>query len=58
MINRILRLDNVHNDSVFLWGTRQVGKITIHILEKNFDKELHLYHDKCPPCLELTDLAD
>ena len=29
MINRILNLDNVHNDSVFVWGARQVGKTTL-----------------------------
>jgi len=29
MINRILNLDDAHNDSVFLWGARQVGKTTL-----------------------------
>jgi len=29
MINRILNLDNADNDSVFLWGARQVGKTTL-----------------------------
>jgi predicted AAA+ superfamily ATPase len=29
MINRILNLDNAHNDSVFVWGARQVGKTTL-----------------------------
>ena len=29
MINRILNLDNEHNDSLFVWGARQVGKTTL-----------------------------
>jgi len=29
MINRILNLDNSHNDSTFVWGARQVGKTTL-----------------------------
>ena len=29
MINRILNLDNEHNDSTFVWGARQVGKTTL-----------------------------
>ncbi|MCL2435658.1 MAG: DUF4143 domain-containing protein [Lentimicrobiaceae bacterium] len=29
MINRILNLDNIHNDSTFVWGARQVGKTTL-----------------------------
>ena len=29
MINRILNLDNPHNDSTFVWGARQVGKTTL-----------------------------
>ena len=29
MFNRILNLDNIHNDSVFVWGARQVGKTTL-----------------------------
>jgi len=29
MIKRLLRLDSTHNDSVFLWGARQVGKTTL-----------------------------
>ena len=29
MINRILNLDNDYNDSVFVWGARQVGKTTL-----------------------------
>ena len=29
MIKRILNLDDAHNDSVFLWGARQVGKTTL-----------------------------
>jgi len=29
MIKRILNLDNVHNDSAFVWGARQVGKTTL-----------------------------
>ena len=29
MIKRILNLDNAHNDSVFVWGARQVGKTTL-----------------------------
>jgi len=29
MINRILNLDNAHNDSTFIWGARQVGKTTL-----------------------------
>ena len=29
MINRILNLDNVNNDSAFVWGARQVGKTTL-----------------------------
>ena len=29
MIGRALSLDNLHNDSVFLWGARQVGKTTL-----------------------------
>ena len=29
MINRILNLDNDNNDSVFVWGARQVGKTTL-----------------------------
>jgi predicted AAA+ superfamily ATPase len=29
MINRILNLDNAHNDSTFVWGARQVGKTTL-----------------------------
>ena len=29
MINRILNLDNTHNDSAFVWGARQVGKTTL-----------------------------
>ena len=29
MINRILNLDNTHNDSTFVWGARQVGKTTL-----------------------------
>jgi len=30
----------------------------ISISGQGFSKELHLYHDKCPPYLDLTDLAD
>jgi len=29
MINRVLNLDNEHNDSTFVWGARQVGKTTL-----------------------------
>jgi predicted AAA+ superfamily ATPase len=29
MINRILNLDNADDDSVFVWGARQVGKTTL-----------------------------
>ena len=29
MINRLLNLDNTHNDSTFVWGARQVGKTTL-----------------------------
>jgi predicted AAA+ superfamily ATPase len=29
MINRILNLENEYNDSVFVWGVRQVGKTTL-----------------------------
>ena len=29
MINRILRLEDENNDSIFLWGSRQVGKTTL-----------------------------
>jgi len=29
MINRILNLNNPHNDSTFVWGARQVGKTTL-----------------------------
>jgi predicted AAA+ superfamily ATPase len=29
MINRILNLDNTDNDSIFVWGARQVGKTTL-----------------------------
>ena len=29
MIDRILNLDNEYNDSVFVWGARQVGKTTL-----------------------------
>jgi len=29
MIRRILNLDNEHNDSIFVWGARQVGKTTL-----------------------------
>ena len=29
MINRILNLDNENNDSIFVWGARQVGKTTL-----------------------------
>jgi predicted AAA+ superfamily ATPase len=29
MINRILNLDNEYNDSIFVWGARQVGKTTL-----------------------------
>jgi len=29
MIDRILNLDNEHNDSTFVWGARQVGKTTL-----------------------------
>ena len=29
MINRILNLDNVYDDSTFVWGARQVGKTTM-----------------------------
>ena len=28
MYNRIINLNNEYNDSVFLWGARQVGKTT------------------------------
>ena len=50
MINRVLNLDNEHNDSTFVWGARQVGKTTlIHqtypnavyydlLLAKNFER--------------------
>jgi predicted AAA+ superfamily ATPase len=29
MIKRLLNLDNAYNDSVFVWGARQVGKTTL-----------------------------
>jgi len=29
MFKRVLNLDNQHNDSIFVWGVRQVGKTTL-----------------------------
>jgi len=31
---------------------------TITISGQNFKKKLHLFHDSCPPYLELTNLND
>jgi hypothetical protein len=30
----------------------------VTISGQNFDKELHLFHESCPPCLDLTNLSD
>ena len=39
MIDRLLKLNNVHNDSIFLWGARQVGKTTL--IRNNFPNDVY-----------------
>jgi predicted AAA+ superfamily ATPase len=39
MFDRILKLEEIKNDTVFLWGARQTGKSTL--LKKTFPDSPH-----------------